>query len=180
MRKVCVFLGALLALIAVPATSFALPQLANVEKRANLGDVRGPGVQLGYQLVSNKVQLLKCKYDFSVQGGSSAAAINLKAVDGSNCELPNKAIVWDAIIDVVTAPGSAGLATIAIGTGQAANDLKAATAIASYSGVMAGVPVATAASSIKMTAARNPTMSIAVAPLTVGKFNVFIQYLLSD
>jgi hypothetical protein len=175
--KMFMCLLALLALI--PITSFALPRPADAEKLMNLGSVRGPGVQLGYQVISNKVQLLKCKYDFAVNGGSSAAAIKLRAVDGSKCLLPDNAVVVNTLIDVLTAPTSAGSATIAVGTGQAANDIKTATAIASFTGIMAGIPVA-AASAVKMTADRQPTMSIAVAPITKGKFNVFISYLLSE
>lgn len=180
MSKLIAFLGLLAAIVALPANSFAMPVPANAEFRLNHGLSGGSGVMLGYQVISNKVQLLKCKYDFAVQGGATTAAIKLKAVDGSDCKLPSKAIVKDSLIDVITAPTSDGLATIAIGTGQAANDIKAATAIASYTGLVAGVPVGDASHSIKMTADRNPTMTIAVAALTTGKFNVFLEYLLSE
>lgn len=175
------FLALVLALgVFLSQTSFAMPVPANAEFRLNHGPSSGgPGVQLGYQVISNKVQLMKCKYDVSVQGGSSAAAITLLNVDGSQCTLPSKAIVLHALIDVITTPIGAS-STIAVGTGQAANDIKTATATASYTGILAGVPVGDAAHAIKMTAERKPTMTIAVAPLTVGKFNVFIQYLLSN
>jgi hypothetical protein len=51
---------------------------------------------------------------------------------------------------------------------------------------MACVPVGSAATSIKLTANRTPTITITTASttathsLTAGKINVFIQYLLSD
>jgi hypothetical protein len=148
----------------------------------NLGNTRGPSVQLGYQVVSNKEQLLKCKYDFAIQGGSSASPINLKAVDGANCWLPINALVVGGFIDVLTNPLSNGSASISVGTGKSASavDLKAATAKASFTGRLDVIPVRTAATSIKMTAAQVPIMQITTAPLTAGKFNVFIQYLLSD
>lgn len=181
MNKFLIFLGLALGIVATPMTSFALPLYPSVvEKSLNLGNTRGPSVQLGYQVISGKEQLLKCKYDFALQGGSSAAAINLKAVDGTNCQLPANAVVIAGLIDVLTSPLSNGSATIAVGTGNAANDLKTATAKASFTGKLDVVPVRTAATAIKITAAKNPTMTIATAPLTAGKFNVFIQYLLSD
>lgn len=173
----------LLALLALPLTqkSFALPIPANAEKRMNLGDVRGPGVQLGYQVMSNKEQVLRCRYDASVLGGSSAAAITLKAVDGSDCFLPKSAIVTSGIIDVITMPTSIGSATIALGTGQAANDLKTAAAISGFTiGELNIIPVYTAATAIKLTANRNPIITIAVAPITTGKFDVYIKWLMGS
>lgn len=177
-----IFLALVLATLTLGVgPSFAMPVPANVEFRLNHGVApANPGVLLGYQVISNKVQLLKCTYSFAVQGGSSAAAINLKGPDGADCKLPLNAIVMEGLIDVLTAPTSSGSATVAVGTGQAANDLKTATAKASFTGKLDVVPVWTAATAIKMTATRTPTVTIAVSDLTAGKFNVFIHYLLSN
>lgn len=179
MKKLFQFLM-LVTAFALPGIVYALPIPSEVETRLNLGAVRGPGVQLGYQVISNKAQLLKCKYDYAVQGGT-ATSHNLKAVDGSDCLLPAKALVLNGIIDVITAPGSTGSATIAVGTGVAANDLKTATAKASFTGRMDVIPVHTAATAIKLsTVAKTPTMTIGTAALTSGKFNVYIEYLLGE
>lgn len=184
MNKLFALIGLVMAILAMPNQSFAMPIPANVEFRLNHGTASGgPGVMLGYQVISNKVQLLRCTYDFAVLGGSSAAALSLRAPDGSVCKLPNKAIVKQALIDVVTALNSTsftGIATVALGTGQAANDIKTATTYSTYSAVMAGIPVGTAATAIKMTAERTPTITIATRDLSAGKINVFIEYLLSN
>jgi hypothetical protein len=177
MKKYTLFLLTAFVMGLAP-DAFALPRLSIVEKRLNLSANAGPSILLGTQLVSNKIQLLKCQYDFSKQGGV-VGTISLKGPDGANCALPTKAIVNDVLIDVLTAPTGA-TATIAVGTGQATNDIKAATAVASFTGLMDGVPVGSAATSIKLTADRTPTMTIATANLTAGKFNVFIEYLLSE
>lgn len=182
MRKIFMFLaGGVIALV-LATNALALPQYpADVEKRLNLGDVRSSAVQLGYQVVSNKIQLLKCKYDYSTQGGGSSAAIRLKAVDGSYCVLPSNAIVFGGLIDVLTAPTSLGAgAQISVSTGATTADLKAATAKASFTGKLDVIPVETAATAIKLSAAKNPSMSVTNFPLSAGKFNVFIEYLLSD
>lgn len=178
MKKLAFILVALFVL--APKFSLAMPNLTTVEGNLNRSATAGPVSLLGYQVVSNKVQMLKCTYDYAVQGGSSASAINLRAPDNTNCSLPAKAIVIEGMIDVITNPGSAGSATIAVGTGNAANDLKTATAKASFTSLLDVVPVGTAATAIKITTAKSPTMTIATAGLTSGKFNVFIQYLLSN
>lgn len=170
----------LLTLIVSASAWAAYPPATEIEYQLNRGTEAMRRAQLGTQITQHKVQVLKAVYDFSLQGGSSAGAVSLLDADGKAAVLPNKAIIKNVLIDVVTALTSGGSATVAIGSGQAANDLKAALAIASYTGRVAGVPVNTAATAIKLTANRTPTVTIATAPLTAGKLNIFIEYLLSD
>lgn len=134
---------------------------------------------LGSLVTEQKVWTLKAVYDFSKLGGAIGTVV-LKGPDGLNAVLPKGAVIRDCLIDVVTAPTSGGSATIALGTGQSGTDLKSATAIASYTGLVACVPVGTAATAIKLTADRSPTATIATAALTAGKINVFIDYTLSE
>lgn len=179
----------LLALVAL------LPSIAHGEFKS-LSDTKfilnhspdGAGVQLGTQVTDKKVHILRAQYSYAVVGGSSGA-INLRDVDNLAAKIPNGAIVTDCIIDVVTAPTSSGPnqgPTLAFSTGQGAGDLKVAAVYGGYSGLMACVPVGSAATSIKMTAKRTPTITITTAStttthaLTAGKINVFIQYLLSE
>ena len=178
MKKIVTGLFLILAMIGTSTQTFALPALKDVEFLVNHGDVMSPKLMLGTQIVSSKVQLLKCTYDFSKLGGTVGTK-TLKAVDGADCLIPSKAIVIDVLIDVITNPVGA-TATIAVGSGQATNDIKAATAVASFTGLLDGIPVSTAATSIKMTADRKPSMTIATAALTAGKFNVFFEFVLSD
>lgn len=136
----------------------------------------GSQVRLGDLMMYKKVQIMRAQYKFASLGGA-VSTVTLLDLDGKAAVLPSGAIVVNCLIDVVTAPTSGGAATVALGTGQAGNDLKAATAIASYTGLVACVPVGSAATSIKLTANRSPTATIAVAALTAGEINVLIHYL---
>lgn len=135
--------------------------------------------RLGTTIIKHQVRMIKAIYDFSVLGGA-VSTVNLKGIDGQNVILPKNAIVTDCLIDVITAGTTSASGTMAIGTGQSTNDLKAALAAASYTGVLACVPVGTAATAIKMTADRTVTGTIATGALTAGKWNVLIQYVISE
>ena len=119
----------------------------------------------------------KFSYDFSKQGGAQGD------ITLAGEPLPRAAIVWDGVVDVITALAGVG-ASAAVSTSQSADDLIASAAISgapwSTTGSKALVPVGDAANSIKMTAARAPKLTIADADLTAGKFNLFIEYYLSD
>lgn len=133
-------------------------------------------VQLGSVLQSQR-GALRCTYDFAVNGGA-VGTVNLKDPDGNDATLPISAIVTQVYIDEVTNVTSGGAATVSVGA-NTTTDLLAATAIASFSGIIAGVPVGTAATMVKLTAARTLTASIATAALTAGKLNIFVEYVVS-
>jgi len=134
-------------------------------------------VRLG-SLIDGQKGSVRALYDFAVQGGSPSAH-SLVDEEGNAVTLPDNAIVTNALIDVVTAPTSAGSATIAVGI-VAADDLKAATAIASFTGLIDGVPDNTAANAIKLSAEGTLDMTIATAALTAGKFYAFVDYVVSE
>jgi hypothetical protein len=110
--------------------------------------------------------------DFSLVGG----AVGDLAV---GITLPIKAIVRRVFFDVVTPPTSGGSATIAFKV-QSAGDLKAALAIASWTGIVAGIPDGTTATMIKATAERQVYATVATAALTAGKIKVFVDYVVSE
>lgn len=115
---------------------------------------------------------VKATYDFTVHGG----------VIGDNTldlKLPDNAIVYGGLIDVVTAPTSGGSATVALKI-EGAADLLAATAIASVTGQLDTVPDGTATNAVKLTEERTLTMTVATAALTAGKFNIFLNYFISE
>ena len=131
--------------------------------------------QLGTKLVYENVHYKQLVYNRSFYSSGATGTYNLlDPVTRVAFTLPTGAIVTDCLIDVVTTPTGSG--TIALGTGQATNDLKGATAIGSYANLVACVPVGTAATSIKMTADSVPTATIASGPVTGGIVNVYIQY----
>lgn len=120
----------------------------------------------------------KFSYDFDAQGGVKGD------ITLAGTPLPDNAIVWDGVVDVITPLTGGGSATAAVSTAQSANDLITAAAVTgapwSTAGSKALVPVGDASNSIKMTAERAPKLVIGTAALTAGKFNLFIEYYLSD
>jgi hypothetical protein len=119
----------------------------------------------------------KFQYSFAVDGGA-ISTITLTTQKGLQ-KLPAGAIVKQVIIDVLTEPTSSGLATVALGA-NSTTDLLAATAIASLTGRVAGVPVGTAATAVKVTAETGLKVTIAAFALTAGKFNVFVEWYMSE
>lgn len=155
-----------------------LPLPAEVKNLANSGR---PGalqkIQLGTQLVDKKVQVLKAQYSFAVLGGSSVANLVLKDESGKEATLPAKAVIKNVLIDVLTAP--IGAASVSIGTDSSAVNLKAALTATSLTGVVAGIPVS-AATAVKLSTQATVKTRITNANLTAGKFNVFIEYFVSE
>lgn len=126
-------------------------------------------------LRQNKLAMV-ATYDFAVNGGANGT-INLVDCNGVPATLPKGAIITLCIIDTITALTGAG--TVALGTGQTTSDLKAALAFGSYTGLVAGIPVGTAATSIKMTADATMSATIASGPITAGKLNILVEYYVS-
>lgn len=121
------------------------------------------------------LRVARAKYDFAVDGGAVSAI-----TPATNATIPDNAILLSVILNPTTALTSGGSATIAVGTsaGSSANSLKTATAVASYSldALLAGVPVFTAASAVKMTAAGSFTITVATAALTAGVLEISAVY----
>jgi hypothetical protein len=133
-------------------------------------------------IISKKVGVLIAKYDFAKMGG---AVGNISLVEDltsltSLAKLPANAVIKQVTIDILTAMTSTGgTGTIAL-KAQSAGDLLAAVDADTISGLVAGVPVGTAATMIKLTAERTIIASVAVAALLTGKFNVVIEYYISE
>ncbi len=180
MKKIS--LGLLTALVVLSASvAHALPLLTNVENNLNYSANAGPANLLGTQIVSNKVQLLKCRYDVSVQTGAPGVYVNLLGPDNKACLLPANAIIIEGMIDILTAPTSSGAsAEIQISSGGSSGNLKTHAVITGYRNRLDLIPVGTAATALKLASATSPTMVVTGGTLTTGKFNVFIQYLLSN
>lgn len=161
-------------------TAMALPLPADVAFMLNQGNVNYAPLKLGDQIVLNKVQTVRCSYTASVQGGSTVATKTLKATDGSDCVIPDNAIIIKVLVDVVTTMVGPS-ATLSLGVlPGGATVLKASTAVASFTGIMDGTPAYTAATAVKTTANVSPVLTVGTAALTSGKFNVFISYVLSE
>ena len=122
------------------------------------------------------------RFEFDTAGTDSAGVSNKTvAAHGVGVSLPIYAIVVGGFVDVNTAFTSDGSATVAIHT-QAANDIISAAAVsgAPYStiGRKAITPKANTpeSTSVKMSAAREITCTVAVAALTAGKLSGYLYY----
>lgn len=117
----------------------------------------------------------KMTYDFAVNGGAISTI-----TPANSPTLPLGSIILGGTIDITTTLTSGGAATIALGLGSGGQvaALKAATAVASWTaGQLTLVPVFTAATYVKVTAAAAITLTIAAATLTAGKFDANLVYL---
>lgn len=155
------------------------------------------------------------KYTWSINGGNSPAGISLYGVyvqrlsvgfaalntAGSavalnlGSQLPNKAIIKQVYYNVTTTfvdngtSGDADTSTLSIGANSAV-DLKAAIAISNGAnpwdaGIGAGIPINTAASMVKTTAARfvNITWTHGSGnstALTAGAMDIFVEYVIGE
>ena len=115
------------------------------------------------------------EYDFALHGGAvSTITVGPKL-------LPAGAIVMDGIIHVKTAPTSEGSATVALHL-LSSEDILAATAIASLTlnSLHDTVPVGTAATMLRCTAATQLSVVIATAALTAGVIAVGLRWGMTD
>lgn len=121
------------------------------------------------------------EYDFAVDGGA-VSTITLRSAGGASLggNIPVGSVVTGGYIEVDTAVTSGGAATLGVNS-EAAGDLLAAGTLVSgapwsTTGRKAIVPVFTAATFVKTTAARALTITVGVATLTAGKFRVVVFY----
>lgn len=175
MNKLLVALVLLAPSFAVAAMPGAVRDILN-----NSGLAPLQASQLGTEVVDASLKVMRAGYDYSVQGGSSAATIFLKAPDGSSATLPNKAIIKSVYIDTITAFVDVSTGAKVALTANSAADLKAATATGSFTGIIAGIPVDTAATAIKLTADRAMKMELSGGNVDAGKVNAFITYFVSE
>lgn len=127
----------------------------------------------GYPQAVN-MKIARGRYDFAVDGGA-VGDIDLT----STAQIPANAVVMGGFVEVDTAITSGGSATVAVKV-EAANDIINAAAIGgapwSTTGRKSVIPVFTGASTVKTTAARKITATVATAALTAGAFDVVLFY----
>lgn len=119
----------------------------------------------------------KMTYSFAIDGGAVGTI-----TPATTCVIPNGAIVWQAVTNVVTPPTSGGACTFAVQL-QSANDIHTAASIAgapwSTTGLKAGTPVHTAATALLLTADRTAKVVIATNDATAGVFTTYFLYTLA-
>lgn len=120
------------------------------------------------------ILVARAKYDFAVDGGAVGAISLMPAA-----VLPSGALILAAFLNVTTAPTSGGAATIGLDS-EAAADLQTAVVISGAPWSTTGWKALTktfATAPIKLTAARNPAITVGTAALTAGVFEVIVFYL---
>ncbi len=117
---------------------------------------------------------VKATYDFTVDGGAQGVITPVLTA-----LIKSGSIIVACTVHVLVALTSGGSATIAIGTtaGSAANSLKTATAVASYSLAAVLNGTATFAAPVLMTADGSIDITVATADLTAGKMDIIVTYL---
>jgi hypothetical protein len=128
--------------------------------------------------LGGNLRMARAKYNFAVDGG--AVGLITPAV---NAIIPDNAIIIGGIANPTTAlVGSSSTISIGTSAGSSASALKAATAEATYSidAVLPLVPVFTAASAVKLTAAGSITITVAVGALTAGVMEITVFYFVAN
>lgn len=152
--------------------------------------------QLGTQVTDHSIHVAKGGWSVLKTGGASvvlpsAVLANLTDVDGKDLQLPYHSIIKQITVDVITAPvasASAGFTLPQLGLGlNTPGDLLAYASPGSFTGLVAGSPIGTAATMKKVGTATGSNKSGSVVKLNMkggsviqGQLNVFIEYYLSD
>jgi hypothetical protein len=122
------------------------------------------------------VYTVRGRYDFAVDGG----AVGDITLSGGTTPIPANAVILGGFCEVDTAVTSGGAGTLAIKV-EGAGDIVAAAAVSgapwSTTGRKSVVPVFTGATTVKTTAVRAITATVATAALTAGVVDVVLFYI---
>jgi len=148
----------------------------------NIGTVLSPTWQQGASVGDTAagigyIRSFRATYDFTVDGGAISTI-----TPASGASLPANAIIIGGLVYVEVAPVGSG-ASVSIGTsaGSSTTSILAATAITALTlnSITDLVPVYTAASALRLSAAGNITFSISGHLLTAGKITVAGAYIVA-
>lgn len=190
------FLGFLLAVLTLSSITYAskTPFLPEIEKRfyqlEHPGGTTGQSLSTGAVLVGNAsgkaaaitptanspygvLKVAKATYDFATLGGAQSA-ISLGVTIPAN-----STIIRSWIYTITQVAGASS--TVALSC-AAANDIFSAASMTSIVATTLTEGVSTGAASVfkPVTTACAITATVAVANLTAGKFNVFVEYVVHD
>lgn len=133
-----------------------------------------PGILLSAGGVNGNTFKLVATAIFDATGGKATGAYLLGVT------IPDNGIITRGIGDIITAfVSTGGTGTIKLGSEDQDDDLLAAVDADTLSGIFELIPVGTAATMIKMTAARELKLTVGTAALTSGKAVFFVEYVIS-
>lgn len=167
--------SSLVTFAALPVTSTQAYQLNRVSKLF-------ADAQVGTNLRNAQQFGMKAVWDYSVSGGAANSDITLLDTERKAVKLPTGAIITNCLIDVVTQPTSSTTSGKIAFSSKAVADLKASTAIASYttSSRIACIPDGTVGAMIKLASEGTIKIRTGSEALTAGKINVWVEYVLSE
>lgn len=114
-------------------------------------------------------------YDFTKVGGAASVPLEL------GITLPTKAIVRFVFYDVISAPSTLGSSQVGFYVSLSTTpDLKGYTALASWTGRVAGTPNDTTTNMIKITSQKKVYAVVSGSALAGGKIKVFVDYVISE
>lgn len=117
-------------------------------------------------------------YDFSTMTGA-VASYNCLDINGNPAVIPANAVVTRSYLDCPTACTTSASGTLAFKM-NSANDIKTATAAASFTGQLEGQSTGAISAAVKNgTSDKQIVASIATGALTAGKVYCYIEYVLS-
>ncbi len=123
--------------------------------------------------------VLKCSYDFAVNGGAEGT-IQLWDDEGNRAVLPVGAIVTNTVADVITSFTDAGATATFIVQCNSQDLTDSHTVDELAAGLVNGTQTGVFASWDKITATAPVVAVIANEALTAGKANIFIEYFVSE
>jgi len=157
-----------------------VPLPADTENLLNQSAVHASQVRLGTQVTQKKVNVLKAVYNHAVLGGGQYAwgsSVILRDAAGGQAVLPKNAIIQKVIIHTLTAVQGVN---VAIGA-NTVGDIYPMKRYSTLSGIQTGIQDGSTALMSKIGGAKTSiTASFGDGSASAGKFNVFIEYLLSD
>lgn len=155
--------------------------ISDSEKLAINGNIpNAERINLGKTIQQGTRQVVSPIYDFAVHGGSSVAAITLPA------KIPAGAIITNSYFRIITQATSSGSSpTIILGTSTTNNLVTSFNPLnAGPNSLMqsaSGVPAGTFATFQRSkSTAYDVKMTIGTHPLTAGKIQFFIEYIVGD
>lgn len=122
-------------------------------------------------------KITRAVYDFATDGGGTGTiTLRSSPSDMSGNSVPSGAVVLGGYIDVAIGVASA-TGTVGLALESAGDILAAGTAAGTLTaGRKSIIPAFTGATTVKTTAVRSLTMTIATAALTAGQFTVTLFY----
>ena len=122
---------------------------------------------------------LKFQYDFADLGGAAEAITLTDDADAAQT-IPDNAVIVRAYIEGITSAASSGSATVKLGITGDDDCLIAATDFDNGEFDATTVTALTAGIPIRTTTAVSVLATVAVAALTAGKFNIWVEYYEGD